>query len=67
MTNLTPAANVQAAAVAGLLVTGLEHILSLHGITLTPDIANGLTALSAVLVAHIWDMVTGQNVTQPPK
>lgn len=67
MANVTPAANVQAAAAAGLLVTGLEHALSAHGITLSPDIANGLTALAAVLVAHVWDMVTGQNTPQPPK
>lgn len=65
MTNLTPAANVQAAAAAGLLVTGLEHVLSAHGITLTPDVANGMTAFAAVLVAHVWDMVTGQNVPGP--
>lgn len=67
MTNLTPAANVQAAAAAGLLVTGLEHVLSLHGITLTPDVANGMTAFAAVMVAHLWDVMTGQNAAQPPK
>ena len=62
MTNLTPAANVQAAAVAGLLITVLEDVLSRHGVTLSPDIANGLTAFAAILVAHLWDMLTGGNV-----
>lgn len=63
MTNLTPAANIQAAAFSGLIVTILEDVLSRHGVTLTPDIANGLTAFTAILVAHIWDVVTGENVT----
>lgn len=63
MTNLIPAANVQAAAAAGLLVTDLEHVLSLHGITLSSDVANGLAAFAAVLVAHVWDIITGQNAT----
>lgn len=62
MTNITPAANVQAAAAAGLIITLLEDVLSRHGVTLSPDIANGLTAFAAVMVAHVWDMLTGDNV-----
>lgn len=63
MTNITPAANIQAAAAAALIITVLEDILSRHGVTLSPDIANGLTAFAAVLVAHVWDVITGENVT----
>lgn len=63
MQNLTPAANVQAAALAGVIITVLEDVLARHGVTLTPDVANGLTAFAAVLVAHVWDVITGENVT----
>ncbi len=63
MQKLTPAANVQAAALAGLIITVLEDLLARHGVTLTPDVANGLTAFAAVLVAHVWDVITGENVT----
>lgn len=65
MPSFKPAANVQAAAIAGIIVTTLEDVLSRHGITLSPDIANGLTAFAAVLVAHAWDVITGQNTPQP--
>lgn len=64
MNPLTIAPNVQAAAVAGMLIELLEHFLSGYGYSLPPDMGNALTGLVAVIVAHGWDVLTGQNKQQ---
>lgn len=61
MANLIPASNLQAAAVAGAIVTIVQHFVVSQGGEISPDIANALTALVTVLVAHLWDVVTGEN------
>lgn len=66
MSNLLPAQNIQAAAVAGVIMTTLQHALSTYGYSLSPDVANGLTALVTVLVAHAWDVLTGQGTPPTP-
>lgn len=66
MADFKPAQNVQAAIVAGALVTAAQHALSAYGYTLSPDVANGLTAFVTVLVAHVWDVCTGQNAPCAP-
>ena len=66
MANLVPASNLQAAAVAGAIVTLIQHFVVSQGGNISPDVANALTALTTVLVAHLWDVVTGENDV-PPK
>lgn len=66
MNTLVPAANIQAAYVAGLAMIGLQHALSAYGYSLPPDIANGLSAFVTVLVAHAWDVLTAVPSTAAP-
>lgn len=62
---MIPAPNVQAAAVAGMLIELLEHALKAYGYSLSPDMGNALTGLVAVIVAHGYDLLTGGN--KPPQ
>lgn len=61
MATITPATNVQVAAVAGFLSAIIEHICKSNGVDIPDDVSAGLPAVVAVLVAHFWDMATGGN------
>lgn len=61
MANLTPATNVQVAAVAGFLSAIIEHACAANGVVIPPDVSASLPAVVTVLVAHFWDMATGAN------
>lgn len=70
MATITPASNLQAATVAGFIATLVLHVCAANDITIPPDVADALPGLFALLVAHIWDMVTGENKPcseQPPQ
>lgn len=67
MANIVPATNIQAAAVAGFITTLILHVCAANGIVIPPDVADALPGVLALLVAHISDMVTGDNKkTTPP-
>lgn len=63
MPNIMPANNVVAGAVAGAVVTIGQHYMVNYGIQITPDVSNSLTVAVSVGVAHLWDVMTGQNVS----
>lgn len=62
MANIVPAGNIQAAAVAGFIVTLVLHVCAANDIVIPPDVADALSGLLAVIVAHVYDMCTGGNV-----
>ncbi len=63
---LKPAANLVAGGIAGTVVAvGAHYAKVTYNLQLTPDIADGLTYSVAVIVAHVWDVLTGQNVPPP--
>lgn len=55
------APNVQLAAIAAFLAACVEHAFVSYGYTLPPDISTGLPGFIAIVVAHIYDVVTGDN------
>lgn len=59
--NVSPATNIQVAAVAAFLSATIEHICKAHGFTMTDDMSAALPAAVAVAVAHLWDLATGGN------
>lgn len=61
MPNMIPATNIQAAAIAGLVVTLIEHVCAANGINIPSDVSDALPGLLALIVAHIADMITGDN------
>jgi hypothetical protein len=65
MANLTPASNVQAATIAGFLAVLVEHLCAANGIVIPSDVSAALPGVLIVLVAHLWDMATGDNVKKP--
>lgn len=67
MSNLIPAGNVQAAAIAGATTVLIQYCLTLRGVTVPPDVASAITLLITVLVAHLSDILTGHTNDGPPK
>jgi uncharacterized membrane protein len=63
--NVQPANNIQLAAVAGFTALLVEHLCQANGITIPTDIADALPGVMAILVAHLYDLFTGEN--KPPK
>jgi hypothetical protein len=59
--NPVPAANIQAAAFAGVVMSVIEHYMAAYGHPLPPDIAPPVAAFVTVIVGHVWDMATGGN------
>lgn len=66
MANLTPASNVQAATVAGFIAVCILHICAANGIIIPPDVADALPSVLVIIVAHLWDVFTGENKPCPP-
>lgn len=65
MLNLTPAGNLIAGAVAAA-VTGVGgHYAVSYGIPITPDMALTIPTAVGFIVAHAYDVMTGQNVPAP--
>lgn len=60
--NIAP--NVQAAAIAAVIAPIILHVFSAYGMSLPPDAAAALPGAIAVIVAHVWDVATGEN--KPP-
>ncbi len=60
--NLKPAGNVVAAMVAGSVSGVSDHLVVKYGVTISPDTQIAITVGVMTFVAHIWDLVTGQNV-----
>ena len=65
MGNYTPSNNIIFAFLAGFDTTLLLHFCASYGYTPSPDIAAALPAAIALLMAHIWDIVTGDNKKCP--
>jgi hypothetical protein len=65
MPSLKPANNVVAAAIAGAVSGVSQHFAVSYGVTITPDMQNAITLAVVVGVAHICDLITGQNVPPP--
>lgn len=61
MPNIIPAGNVQAAIIAGFFSVIIEHVSKAHGYELPEDISASLPAVMTIIVAHVWDMITGGN------
>lgn len=61
MDNLKPATNVQLGAAAGFVSAVVLHICQANGIVIPPDVANALPCVFAVIIAHVWDVATGEN------
>ena len=59
--NVAPASNVQAATVAAFLSALIEHVCTQYGYAMSPDMEASLPAVIAIVVAHLWDMFTGEN------
>lgn len=59
--NITPATNVQVAAIAGFIAVLVEHICKANAIIIPDDVSTAMPGAIAVLVAHIWDVCTGDN------
>lgn len=59
------APNVQLAAVAAFLATLIEWAFSSYGHPLPPTVADGLPGFLAVVVAHGYDVLTGENKARP--
>jgi hypothetical protein len=59
------APNVQWAAIATFIAACIEHGFAAYGYTLPPDIAAGLPGFIAIVVAHIYDVRTGDNQARP--
>lgn len=64
MTSLKPASNVIAATVAGAISGASDHLMVRYGVNISPDSQVALTVGIMTAVAHLWDVVTGQNVPQ---
>ncbi len=60
--NLKPAGNVVAAMVAGSVSGVSDHMAVKYGMTISPDTQIAITVGVMTLVAHVWDLITGQNV-----
>lgn len=60
------ATNVQLAAVAAFLAACVEHAFASYGYVLPPDISTGLPGFIAIVVAHGYDVITGENKKCPP-
>ena len=56
MANMTPAGNVQAAAIAAFISPIIEHICSANGIVIPPDASAALPGAVTVLVAYLADV-----------
>jgi hypothetical protein len=61
MVNITPATNVQAATVAGFIAVIIEHVCAANGVDIPPDVSAALPGILVIVVAHVWDMCTGEN------
>lgn len=59
--NISPASNIQAATVAAFLAVCVLHICAANNIIIPPDIADALPGVLAIVVAHIYDLATGDN------
>lgn len=70
MSNMVPASNVQAAAVAGFFAAVIEHVCESYGVQVSPDVMASLPAFLAITVAHIWDICsdgTAKSSDQKPE
>jgi hypothetical protein len=65
MPSVKPAPNVAAAAIAGAVAGVSQHFVVKYGIDISPDTQDAITGVVMIGVAHLWDMVTGQNVPAP--
>jgi hypothetical protein len=63
--NFAPDKNLQCAALAGVLTTIGVHVLGRYGIEVTADESAGLVGFVTLLIAHAWDMLTGDNKSPP--
>lgn len=61
MANLTPASNIQAATVAGFIAVCVLHVCQANGIIIPQDVADALPGVLAIIVAHVWDVLNGEN------
>lgn len=59
--NIQPASNIQAATVAGFIAVCVLHTCQANGIVIPPDVADALPGVLAILVAHLWDCLSGDN------
>lgn len=60
-----PATNVIFGFLGGCLAYGLLQAAKHFGYECPPDIADGLPAASALAIAHVWDMYSGDNKKPP--
>lgn len=65
MANLVPANNVTAGAFGGFVTVLVLHVCAANNIVIPPDVADALPYAFAVVIAHVYDVISGQN--QPPK
>ena len=56
-----PANNVLLAFVAGLISTLLLHHAKTLGYDVQPDVSNALPGAIALIVAHVYDVISGNN------
>lgn len=61
MANITPANNVTAGAFAGFITVLILHVCAANNIVIPPDVADSLPYAISVVIAHVYDMITGGN------
>jgi ABC-type uncharacterized transport system permease subunit len=59
--NVTPASNVTAGAFGGFVTVLVLHVCAANNIVIPPDVADSLPYAFAVVIAHLYDMLTGGN------
>ncbi len=66
MVSLKPSDNVVAASIAGAVAGISDHLAVKYGFAISPDAQIAITVGVMTAVAHVWDVITGQNIV-PPK
>lgn len=61
MGKMMPAANVIFGFIGGIISYAAIYIAKHYGYDTPPDIASALPGANALLLAHIWDVWTGDN------
>lgn len=61
MANLLPANNITAGTFGGFIAVLVLHVCAANGIVIPPDVADSLPYAFAVLIAHAYDVLSGDN------
>lgn len=59
--SLKPDENIQWGIIASFVTNSIIDIAVRHGIAIPQDVAYQLTLVAGALVAHVWDMLSGDN------